>query len=441
MAFSPLQSRLVASLVASLLVLALYLLLFSPHLALAEELSLQSGLNGLRGPPLEDHSLLEPPYQPDFAPFDRSIIGRAPPGITLLNNNIPSILNLEPGSVACYAVQKSVIFSKNNTQGRIIENKELDVIGDLEFIEGQSVRRQEVESRTVFLSANACLQPHQADPESEDRVAPQLTLLASTSSEVGCPRSKNDLGEEFWQDFEEGIAMLSMESADDLYVSIMAPSVSKGFEGVYNFELVASIDDYYHSFHVNQDGLSELLWMDSDSSAALLTTKNLTDSTRNSTTDEKESQKYVADHDPPFKLYVENGQFKVFDGIRRSVCAMKSLALIEANKDGDGRSNGLVSTELTTRGPGGLPKQQFYFEGLNESSIYNAILVKTASTAKDLSERQEEGSEKGLVGGGGTVYGGIEFRTGRGETVHDPYMVLIKLINRLQAQVAKSSQI
>lgn len=435
MAFSPLQSRLVASIAATVLVATLYLLFLAPHIASAEEIPVQVEPNPildlLPDDPFRELDPSESAYQPDFALFDRSILGRAAEGVAPLYNNAVSKLNIEAGQVACYVLERSTV--RNNTEGN---SEDLETSQSQEDSESQPQKRQSEQTRTIYISATTCLRPHQTDPDADDQIAPQLTLLAGREGDERCPRSTDDLPESHWIPFEEGLATLQVRSSEEVYISVMAPNVSEGFQDVYNFELVASIDQFYHKYEAKALGRADLLWLDSDSSAALLTTQNLT-------ANASETKEWMK-ADPPFQLFVENDKWKVFDGFRRSPCAMRNVALIEANKDNNGRQHELVRTQMTTRGPGGLPKQQFYFEGLNGTSTYNAILFRSSSN-DSISKRQDEGSEQGTAGGGGVVYEGIEFETLAGEQHHlflnDSFSLKAMLTDQLlQVALARSSQ-
>lgn len=418
MAFSPLQSRLVASLAATLLLAALYILLFSPHLALADD-----SLGSFEPPTLVlDQSLdvdvdvdvldvFESSYEPDFALFDRGIVGRQEVIVTPLRNNVALSDNINGGEVKCFR------FESGRTRTGTGDNpQETDTEGGEtpDAPESQRVRRQSEETRRVYITASTCEQPHQGDPDEDDTLPPQLTLLASFSGdEDGCPRSTSGLPESQWIEFDEGLAVLPVDTAEDVYISVLAPNISDTFRGIYNFNLAASTDEQYHKFSVGALGNPELLWMDSDSSAALLNTKELTD--------DKDLTEKIMEEGPPYVLYVENDNFKVFEGLTHSACAMSKVALIEATRDNAGRQNQLVRTSLTVRGTGGLPRQQFYFEGLNATTTYNAILVKPMNSSSILNKRQEVGLEDGTPGGGGTVYKATPFTTLRGENVtHRP---------------------
>lgn len=410
MTLSPLQSRLVASLAATMALAILYILLFAPHLALAED-----SFEPFEPTFVLDQSLEEPDdfgssYRPDFALFDRGIVGRQDAEIITLTNNVVFSDNIDAGKVKCYVFKAKKTPTGTGEDSESATNTEREPSSP-DKTEPRHRRRQNEEAKTVYITASTCQQPSPADPDKDketEETTPQLTLLASFSGDDDeCAVSTRNLPVSQWITFEEGLAILPVNSDEDIYISVMAPNISSSFTGVYNFELAASTDEYYHSYSAGVLGNPDLLWMDSDSSAALLATKVLTH--------QKNETKEYMDAGPPFMLYVENDKRRVFDGLRRSVCALSKVAFIEANRDNSGRQNGLVRTSLTARGPEGLPRQQFYFEGLDATTTYNAILVKPMNTSRNLTVRQEEGLQGGIPGGGGIVYKGINFTTLKGE--------------------------
>ncbi|MDA4133403.1 MAG: MID1 family protein, partial [Thaumarchaeota archaeon] len=135
MHLTPLQSRLAASLIASCLLVLLYLSLFAPHLALAAELGSEEDRAAFPPVVFENElsaadELLDDPriggrdavpeeergggvaYEPEFAAFDRSILGRAPAGVTELVNNIPVNLDVVPGSTQYFMLDRSALVSR-----------------------------------------------------------------------------------------------------------------------------------------------------------------------------------------------------------------------------------------------------------------------------------------------------------------------------------------
>ena len=172
MQLSPLQSRLAASLAASLFLLVLYLLLLAPKVAFAAELPLDSDDlrdashdidNFLRGTAL---------YEPEFNLFDRGIIGRAPPGVATLENNKPKALNLQPGTTACYLVEKGTIFGLDGPGNA----SKSSATRDGSTTSGASPQPSNM-SKTLYLSANACLQPRLAGSSGKNSKPPQLSAF------------------------------------------------------------------------------------------------------------------------------------------------------------------------------------------------------------------------------------------------------------------------
>ncbi|KAH8174191.1 stretch-activated ca2+-permeable channel component domain-containing protein [Sarocladium implicatum] len=335
-------------------------------------------------------------YEPEFGLFDRGIVGRAQGGVTPLENNAPKSLNLSPGQSACYVVDKDTL-----SKGKEVIVKETTTPSD-----GIEERQEEGGSETpqsrkrVFLSANTCLQPQSTQKDKPTAQPPQLSITISQSEDGGCAQSLAGVPESQQKEFREGAVMFQANATAgrDLYVSIVAPAVeNSSFTGVYNFELAASTDMWYHTY--NEGDSSELLWMDSDSSAALLVTNDLT-------TDSDRFQQ-VMSAKPPYVLYAENEARNHTGGLRASVCGLNNTAQILANGNGDGMLNQLCRTGMTTRGPGGFPKQQFYFDGLNATSSYIGILYKPSESK---GKRDED-----KAGGGGTIFPSISFQTVQGK--------------------------
>lgn len=395
MQLSLLQSRLIASLAASLFILVLYLVLFSPNFALAAELDSAHVIRLDR--PLERSEDGGLSYEPDFPPFDRSIVGRAPPGVTALGNNVPMTMNLQPGSTECFMVEQSTIASRDTEDG---DDLDRDVLGEDENGLPELKRRAD-SSKTIYISVNTCLQPQKVSG-SAPSIPPQLTLYVSNSSDITCPNAATN-GSSHVQSkaLKEGAAVYKIQMTGDVYIGVSAPNISTNFTGVYNFEIAASLEEYFHQ--IDESGLSQLLWMDSDSTSALLVSRDLT-------RDHSRAQQ-VMDAGPPYELFVENNESPSIDGLRHSICGLANNAQISANRAGNGKLNNLVRIGMTTRGQGGFPKQQFYFTGLNASSSYWGILYK-ARKASSNPKRQEDASR-----GGGTVFAATQFNTSSGRFI------------------------
>jgi calcium channel MID1 len=422
MQLSPLQSRLAASLIASVLLLSIYFLLLSPSFALAGE-PLDFG-----GPILDDLTLdeeldqrssLNPSYQPEFALFDRSIIGRAPSGVTSLPNNIPRRLNIEAGTSTFFVVESSVIFGRSlsNThearskarstgdgphQPRSEESEDLAMeTRDAVDLENDGLQPRQQPTRTIFISANTCVQPQRINPDATTMDPPQLSLFVSTSPQNTAPGPNQDLSAEVVKVFKEGAVMYRVNASADVYFGISAPNVSTEFKGIYNFEVAASLDGWYHSF--DDQNPSELVWVDSDKGSAILVTKNLTDGLNSSMIQQ------VMDQGLQYVMFAETNNSWTTNGVRHSFCGLQNYAQIAAMKNG--KSTNMVTTTMTTRGPGNLPKQQFFFNGLNSSTSYSGILAYVGKSATGNPGKRAEGE----VGGGGRVFRATQFETKAGK--------------------------
>ncbi|WYZ38952.1 hypothetical protein EsH8_III_000866 [Colletotrichum jinshuiense] len=418
MQLSPLQSRLAASLIASLLLVFIYYLLSTPTFALAAELSsaTQPILDELElNEHLSQRSQLEPTYEPEFAAFDRSIIGRAPAGVTALVSNVKVNRNVPANTTQHFVFEAISIFAnffdgtddafmveqREDGNGLFEPEQSLTGVGggQLEADKDDRLRRRQTQGRTVYISATTCIQP-QRTANNTNTDAPQITMYISTSQDNQTPGPGQNATLQKTVTFEEGAAFTSINATGDIFIGISAPEKDdKKLTGDWNFDIAASTDQFYHSY---DDTPSELLWVDSDSSAALLTTRNLTDSQNETRIQE------LLQQDPPFIMFVENRDQPTTKGVRRSMCGLENYAQIAAKKGG--KFGNLASTVMTTRGPGNLPKQQFFFNGLNASASYTGILVHAGNSST--TKKRQDG---GQTGGGGRVFEATPFETKDGE--------------------------
>ncbi|PHH89562.1 hypothetical protein CDD83_5772 [Cordyceps sp. RAO-2017] len=370
---SPQPSRLGALLV----LLALDLLLFLPSVAQAADALLASN-----GPPSVPYELVDPQpeltYNPKFALFDRSIIGRAPPGVTALTKNEPMALNLQPGSTACFMVERSLLLGNDGDSAA-----------------NRPSQNAQASPKSLYLSANTCLQPAHKASDSKILTPPQLVLSVSNSSQVACQQQTLEPKESQGRVFTEGAVVYGLNATGDVFIGVTAPNVSTDFAGVYNFELAASVDGYFHRYE-NRTG-AQVLWMDSDSTSALLVTRNLTEN--------KGDVQRIMDQDPPFGLFIIRKDAPTSAGLMHSVCGLRNTALIQGNHLSNSLLNSPMTTAMTLRGPGGFPKQQFHLVGLNASTPYIGVPVRESSNS-GLGKRQA-----GNVGAGSVVFSATEFQT------------------------------
>jgi len=423
MQLSPLQSRLAASVAASCLLILLYISLFTPHFALAADTNNDGTHLRQTSPPIivdeaairfgdGDSDALDlrirgdVGYEPDFALFDRSIIGRAPAGVNSLTNNVPQTLNLVQGTTQVYVFEKTAIFGDDDS--RI----ELRGLQD----DGASVERRSMEKRqatkTVFLSANTCMQP-QPKADTTTMEPPQLTMYVSKTSTNTAPGPLADMATQDWFIFTEGAVMMNMSVSDDLYFSISAPNVSATlFSGDYNFEVAASTDEPFHSYDSSEDS-DAAIWVDSDAQAALLITHDLTTAANASSVGDalmKQTQ-------PPFVMFAATEEDRAINGVRYSYCGLQNYAQISAAKGG--KFANMVAMSMTRRGLSNQVKQQFYFTGLNSSTSYQGILAGNGKQGV---------TGSGIAGGGGHVARATSFATKSGMCDHHIQLLASSLL-------------
>ncbi len=408
MHLSPLQSRLVASLVASCLLILLYLALFPPNFALAAELkpAVPILFDDLEFPTdaAAARSLLDPTYEPEFSPFDRSIIGRAPAGVTALTNNEAMPMNVDEGTTQRFVFALPVVTGREVDEGRLELRSDREAsreqeagagAGAAEYQEEEQTLAKRQSKRRVYISSNTCQQPQPIDASKTTMDPPQLTLFVSTSADNQAPGPLADPKSQAMVVFNEGAAVYNLTTDREVYIGIHAPNVSEVFSGTYNFRVAASIDQYYYSFNDQDD--ADLLWVDSDSQGALLITHDLTDST-----DPAVDQQIMST--PPYVLFAHNKKDRAINGLKYSFCGLQNYAQIAGIQDG--RQANMVRASMTTRGQGNLPKQQFFFSGLNSSAEYIGIL---ATNNAGLSKRQTTSTL------GTTVFKATNFTTKSGK--------------------------
>ncbi|KAI0157439.1 stretch-activated Ca2+-permeable channel component-domain-containing protein [Xylariaceae sp. FL1272] len=446
MQLGPLQSRLAASIIASFLLLILYLFLFPPPFAFAAELGsipvdhapdsdmtdgqralldYQIQLNLLeqknkeklvkarqewermRNAPLGDGSGPEdaaeefdwdsssPLYDPGFELFDESIVGRAADanGAVLIDADVaPTQTNINAGQTNAYIFQASSVSGRSAQEPGLSQelrrslNDTREHFGDEED-EGL-VRRQS--SETLWISVNTCLQPNRNSPSQTSMDPPQLTLFVSTSSKNTAPGPGQPDNAQKVIVFDEGAATYNTSAGEDVYFSISAPEVSDKYfsNDLYNYNVSVSLEQYYYNY--NNKAQPNLYWVDSDASATLFTTKNLTNSP-NETVSE-----------PPYVMFIQNQQDVGINGLRNSYCGLSSSAQIRPLESGTGQLQVGLKQSTTTN----LTVEQFYISSLNASSNYTGILATAPSTSSDVQKRQS-----GTSAGGVTVYREVDFET------------------------------
>ncbi|KAI0810692.1 stretch-activated Ca2+-permeable channel component-domain-containing protein [Xylaria sp. FL0064] len=403
MQLSPLQSRLTASVIASFLVIVLYLSLFAPQFAFAADLPTTLAQDGPSYDIEDPTELLEiraPSYEPEFSLFDRSIIGRASDGASPLEADKPTRSNIDPGNTITYVFEADSVSgrsahehdtqyelrrSMNRTEGLAEGAGD----GDDELSSGVDPVRRQTPSKTLYISVNTCNQPGRISPDQTTMDPPQLTLFVSTLSENTSPGPGKDEATQKTIVFDEGAVMYNTSLDGDVYFSVSAPQVSEKYFTTtlpYNYEVALSLDRYYHSY--DSEAQPNLYWVDSDASSSLLTTRNLTSS----------PNEVISTL--PYTVFVQNTENLDINGIRKSYCGLSSWAQIRPLQDGGSQ----VAMGLRQGGENNLTTQEFYISGLNASTSYSGIVA--LNTSLSLEKRQEGNSAGGII-----IYNGVDFST------------------------------
>jgi calcium channel MID1 len=417
---TPLQSRLLASVIAICL-LVVILIWFQPHhFVYAAELDALP-----RGEYTHDeipHSVHDAPvleiddevegdgagYEPEFGYFERSIIGRAPDGVDSLTNNVKFPLDIRPGNTANFVFGKEEVNGKKGDPGRGLplpldtRDEELALRAETSGSSSTDSRRNadEIEEdiepvvrrqsgKEVYISINTCRQPT-PNGTAATATPPQLTLYVSTSERNQKPGSgaQNDLATDPIE-LEGGFARFKIQSSSDVFVGVSAPSVDRNWNGNWHFEIAASIDQYYHG---TNDG-AFLFLVDTDSTSALFITPNLTNASASA-----DDKKKWMDMSMPFTMYAFEKNNTAMKGLEKSACGLQER-FREAQIKVDG---GMID-----RGGDGLPKAQLLVEDLKPSTTYYGYLaVKGNGTTDGL-----DVPGNAVVGGGGRVWQQFKWTT------------------------------
>lgn len=391
---SPLQSRLAASVVATVLLIILYLTLFNPQFALAEELNLNLPIIFDEPIPLDisEHELemRNTMYEPEFEAFDRSILGRAATAdTTSLSNNVPAAMNIAAGASYVFVFDSSQLSSREESTP--LELRDEQAAAEEAAGDGEGTLKKRATS-TVYISANTCLQPS----SNSSSTPPQLTLYVSTSADNTNPGPSEDITDQDEVTFTQGAVMYNLTTSDTVYVAVGASNMTSDFSGIYNVQIAASVDGWYHSYSETASNIS-LFWVDSDTTSVLLETSNLT-------TSRDRAVEEAAMTTRPYAMFAQNDADLSIDGLRNSYCGLNNNAQIAAVRNGQATTE--VTTGMTKRGVGAHPKQQFYFSGLNSSTSYTGILARNVDNSTNTN----------VVGGGGAVLSTTTFQTKSGKS-------------------------
>ena len=337
-------------------------------------------------------------YEPDFATFDRSIIGRVPGISEDLDNNVPKKGNIGQGQTTNWVFRKKSLFGPPSMAAReplpfeLAPRKapEQDTLGDIpdEDNSHDLLKRQDGSQKPVkvYVSLTICNQPSLKNQGLSEKAQPLLTLdishsLDDQNSNPGRSRSSFNT--------VEGYGNTTIEASGDIILTVTAAQ-DPNFDGDYNYELTASINALYAAYNSHNKSSppeSEEYFkiVDTDSTSALFVSGNLTTPTT------------------PYSIFVYEKNDPTVSGIQRSFCGLQNKAQIKGNLL-TGPSTSKFDTRLA--GPDQGPwKQQLHVKGLNAGAEYFAILAVDGNSTND---------GRGVTRGGGTVGTSILFHTKSG---------------------------
>jgi calcium channel MID1 len=424
---SPLQSRVAASLGASVCLLLLYLAFASPHFAYATDVNsirpedhnhelLRGGRPFLDFELESDLELRGLSYEPEFLGVDRGIIGRAPTSnepIPLINN-VRQADNVPMGSTVSYIftnasvwgskstaplspamVRRQLLVNGDSVQETSDEDLESPVVGDL-----RTRQNAAISNRTVYITVTTCDQPQPIEPDGGYSPAPQLQVYVSVSEDNKSPgpnKSPQNMTE-----LDRGFGSIEVNATSNVYIGIYGKNAT-AYQGVWNAEIAVSIDAPYHYYHDNEN----MLFVDSDSTSAYLTADD--PSIYNGAVSDDESLSRAS---KPYVLFASSSVKNVsaIYGLQNSACglATKAQFMPEGTRPGQVVSN--VRTWLSMKRDVVVPEQMFAINGLQSGTTYDAVLA-----------IPRDPNNIGTVGGGGQVFRRLSFTTLSGMDHHLSY--------------------
>ncbi|KAF2660839.1 hypothetical protein K491DRAFT_687965 [Lophiostoma macrostomum CBS 122681] len=384
---SPLQSRLLASVIATCLVIIIWISFQPHHFVYAAELPVApqdveySQLGQLIPPDTDSEAILgsevhgnpeaerEGGYVGDFKYFDRSLIGRAEEGVDTLTNNEAKEMDTTPGTTKYFVLEKSQIqarrraYQDSSLELRDTVNTSESATEDEDGPHARDLLQSRQGSDQVYITVNTCQQPIPEHIATDD--PPQLTLYVSTSANNQKPGPKSKDGVTSIT-FQHGYGAYNATTTSDVYIGIDAPALTKGWNGSFSFQITASTDAPYDTY----DQWDTFLRMvDTDADSSLFVTQDLL-SERNDTAN---ITNWMGVTPVPFSMYA----FKSTDwggkGLEWSKCGLQ-WSLDHALNSTNSTQKITVDTTMTNRSTS-LPKGQFHVMGLEKNTSYVGFLA------------------------------------------------------------------
>jgi calcium channel MID1 len=394
-----LQSRLAATLAASVILVILFFSLTSSQFAYAAELD-------SRIPPDHNHPIIldldqdfedgeegfAPTVERQVPTMGGGLVARAPSGVSALSNNDPQNMNIDAGQTQNWVFPKENIEGPPGETGPGLPSENIGGDGAAQV---QSELRKRQDMKTVYITLNTCMQPtantSSSPAKADTESPPQLQMWISQSSSLTNPGpSTRDNPDQQNFNFDGGYASFEADTSEDVYIGISAPNTTS-WTGIWNYEIGASIDAPFHSL---DESWANLFFVDGDNHAALLVTNDTTQ--RNSSYDIYNQWMTIA---PPYGVFAHDQNDTTILGVQKSFCGLKNQAQITANIQNTDNQN---VAGMVNRGLGGKPKEQFYITDLNASSTYYGFLAMEGNSTT---------SGTGVVHGGGKVWKAMNFTT------------------------------
>ena len=346
-------------------------------------------------------------YEPPFTPLGRSIIGRqdGDSGNTPLQNNVPVTATIAPNQNLFYVFPSSALRASPSTPTVVVPPSKSKRETEDEINHAELKKRQS--DVTYYLTLSVCSQPSPSGGTTTAPPPPLQLFLSYTD-----PQPQSGSNRPMHPAVEDGFSIFSDSTSDNIFIQVQAVD-TPGYSGNYSFQLTASIDARYAVV----ENTSSLLFVDSDSTGAMLITTDLTNPNSDNTSEKDDWRKLSA----PFTVAVVNQNLTQMSGLLKSYCAFQNNTQIVGNFAGQNQSN--VDIGFTNIGDNAL-KQQFYVSGLNRSSSYSAVMGLPTNFSNPGS---------GQPGGGGTIWQAINFTTQSG--MNQPFPLQTIAPNKVRWQL------
>ena len=384
---TPLQSRFAASCGATLILVLIYYCLNQPAFAYAAELD-------ERIPPDHNHPILDIPFSDEILHDGALLDKRQDDNSMEIFNNEPRGGNIEGGRTQHWFVSRDTVEGPPGTKGVGLPPatgaNTTDVQGTPEEDDTGVDRRQTV--RRTYITITTCRLPGNSSAlQSSNVLPPQLMLYVSQDEANQRPGpDSNNSAAQVVRTLDAGYALIEVEGSSAVYIGVFAPN-SSDLSGEWNYQVAGSIDAPYH---VAIDDTPNLHFVDGDTRAALLITDDLTTAAPNETAFQQWMELAA-----PYGMFIYPSNNRIMQSLSKSYCGLRMGGGDFANLENSTNQN---VADMTSRGLGGKPKEQFYITGLNPSSSYTGFLAMQGNSTN---------SGLGVVSGGGTVYQPVQFST------------------------------